>query len=258
MIYLYDGSFEGFLCVAGRLRDGGAEPDGIVSTARDYQASLLGEEEEAATDPAMADRVSTDIRMRVSVRAFRHLACAFLTEWEGVEMDLWRYLRLGWEVGRAVDARHADERVGRVHKASRAVGRECHFQHCYLRFRRLASGVFYAPMEPEFDVLCLVAPHFVRRMNSEQLFIHDLRREKAFLYREGEMAVVEAPPFEPGLAEEETLYQEMWRDYFRIIAVPGRRNPRLQAGNMPVRYWRYLIEQPRASIRRMPGAEPGN
>lgn len=249
MVYLYDGSFEGLLCVAGRLRDAGVEPEGIVSTGRGYQASLLGEEEEVATDPAAADRVSTDIRMRISVRAFRHLSYAFLTEREGIEMDLWHYLRLGWEVGGGVDARHADERVHRVHRASRAVGRECHYQHCYLRFRRLASGVFYAPMEPEFDVLCLVAPHFVRRMNSEQLFIHDLKRRKALLYREGEMVVVEAAPADPGLAEEETLYQEMWRDYFKTIAVPGRYNPRLQAGNMPMRYWRYLIEQPRASTR---------
>ncbi len=249
MLYLYDGSFEGLLCVAGRLRDAGAEPEGIISTGRDYQASLLGEEEEVATDPVAADRVSTDIRMRISVRSFRHLSYAFLTEREGIELDLWHYLRLGWEVGGGVDARHADERVHRVHRASRAVGRECHYQHCYLRFRRLASGVFYAPMEPEFDVLCLVAPHFVRRMNSEQLFIHDLKRRKALLYREGEMAVVEAAPADPGLAEEEALYQEMWRDYFKTIAVPGRYNPRLQAGNMPMRYWRYLIEQPRASIR---------
>ncbi len=148
-----------------------------------------------------------------------------------------------------MDARHADERVHRVHRASRAVGRERHYQLCYLRFRRLSSGVFYAPMEPEFDVLCLVAPHFVRRMNGEELFIHDLKREKAFLYRGGEMALVEAPPFQPGLSEEEVLYQDLWRDYFKVIAVPGRYNPRLQAGNMPMRYWRWLIEQPRASLQ---------
>lgn len=245
--FIYDGSFEGLLCVFGHLRDTGEEPEEIAAVGGGFQESLFGEAVEVPTDPANADRVSTDIRMRVSTYAFRQLSYAFLTERPGIEMDLWRYLRLGWEVGGRVDAHHADERVHRVHRASRAVGRERHFQLCYLRFRRLSSGVFYAPMEPEFDVLCLVAPHFVRRMNGEELFIHDLKRERAFLYRDGEMAVVEAPPFEPGLAEEELLYQDLWRDYFKVIAVPGRYNPRLQAGNMPVRYWRYLIEQPRSS-----------
>lgn len=246
--YLYDGSFEGLLCVFGRLRDAGEEPEEIASSGGGLQESLFGEAEEVATDPAAADRVSTDIRMRVSTRAFRHLGHAFLSERPGIETDLWRYLRLGWEVGSRVDARHADERVRRVHRASRAVGRERHYQLCYLRFRRLASGVLYAPAEPEFDVLCLVAPHFVRRMNGEELFIHDLKREKAFLHRSGETAVVGAPPFEPGLAEEEALYQELWRDYFKVIAVPGRHNPRLQAGNMPVRYWRWLIERPSLGV----------
>jgi probable DNA metabolism protein len=245
--YLYDGSFEGFLCVVGRLRDGGGEPEEIVSTGNNYQESLLAEKEEVAADPVVADKVSTDIRMRISLRAFRHLCYAFLSRREGVETELWRYLRLGWEVGGRVDGRHAEECVQRVHKASRAVGRERHYQLCYLRFRQLDTGVFYAPMEPEFDVLCLVAPHFARRMSGRDLMIHDLKREAAVLCREGEMALVEAPPCEPRLTGEETFYQDLWRDYFQVIAVPDRYNPRLQASNMPRKYWRYLIEQPRTT-----------
>lgn len=60
--------------------------------------------------------------------------------------------------------------------------------------------------------------------------------------------------------DREPLGETQWRAYFEMIAVPERRNPRLQAKCMPRRYWRNLVEKPgvsgMAQIR--PGHEEGD
>jgi probable DNA metabolism protein len=105
-------------------------------------------------------------------------------------------------------------------------------------------GPYYAPMETECDVLSLVARHFLGRMSDQDWIIHDLGRARAALCRGGELYFVALPGFDPRLSEREKLCQEMWREYFRTIAVSGRRNPRLQKNFMPMRYWKLLVEEP--------------
>ena len=46
----------------------------------------------------------------------------------------------------------------------------------------------------------------------------------------------------PPVTEEEMQIREGWRRYFHSIAIGPRRNPRLQAGHMPKKYWEYLPE----------------
>jgi probable DNA metabolism protein len=37
--------------------------------------------------------------------------------------------------------------------------------------------------------------------------------------------------------------QQLWQTFFRTIAIPERKNPRLQKSNMPAKYWKYLTEK---------------
>ncbi|NTW94650.1 MAG: DUF4130 domain-containing protein, partial [Chlorobiaceae bacterium] len=37
--------------------------------------------------------------------------------------------------------------------------------------------------------------------------------------------------------------QALWQTFFRTIAIPDRKNPRLQKSNMPMKYWKYLTEK---------------
>jgi probable DNA metabolism protein len=45
------------------------------------------------------------------------------------------------------------------------------------------------------------------------------------------------------MAEDEKLFQEMWKTYFKSIAIKERINPKLHKQNMPVRYWKHLTEK---------------
>ncbi len=244
---VYDGEFEGLLCAVAHCLDEGEEPDDFLPRGSAAQTSLFAEEVTVETDPARVDEMCARIRGHISAGALRRCLYAFLSEEKGREMHIFRYLRLAFIHGREVDAhlRHASVRA--VRDMGRRTAHEAHRIRGFLRFRGLRNGLYYAPMQAKCDVLRLVAPYFQRRMGDQDWVIHDLARERAALCRRGELAFFAAPGFEPDLSQSELRAQKLWRDYFEVIAVAERLNPRLQRNLMPERYRRTLIEEPRGS-----------
>jgi probable DNA metabolism protein len=243
-LYLYEGGFQGFLTVLEMLRETGEEPVDIVADGGAVQVSLLADTVQVMADVERAERLCGDIHARISGSALRHAFRAFLSEEDGAGYHIYRYLRLGWEIGEDVDGRLGDEHVHAVHGMSRRTGCEAHRMQGLLRFRQLEGGLYYAPMQTACDVLHLVVRHFRGRMADQDWIIHDLGREQAALCRGGELYFVALPGFDPRLSEREKRCQGMWRDYFKTIAISERRNPRLQKNFMPMRYWKMLVEEP--------------
>jgi probable DNA metabolism protein len=245
--FVYDGSFQGLLTVLHLLREGGEEPEDIRAEGKTLQESLLAETVHVHTDAKRADKLSADICECISPRALRNVFNAFLSEVEGTEYHIYYYLRLGWALGADVDARLGDEHVHAVHKMSRCTGRESHRMRGFLRFRQLEGGLYYAPMEAECDVLCLVSRYFLARMGDQDWMIHDLSRQQAAICVNGRLMQCELPGFDPRFSGEEELCQELWRMYYKTIAVVERRNSRLQKSCMPMKYWKILVEEPGVS-----------
>ncbi|MEW6554214.1 MAG: TIGR03915 family putative DNA repair protein [Actinomycetota bacterium] len=243
-LYLYEDGFPGLLTVLDMLREADEEPEDIVAAGKAVQVSLLADTVRVEADTVRAERLCGDLRESISPNALRHAFRAFLSEEEGAGYHIYRYLRLGWEVGADVDARLGDQHVHAVHRMSRRTGCEAHRMQGLLRFRQLEGGLYYAPMETRCDVLCLVVGYFLGRMGDQDWVIHDLGRGHAALCHGGELHLVDLPGFDPRLSEREKRCQEMWREYFKTIAVSGRRNPRLQKNHMPMRYWKLLVEEP--------------
>jgi len=246
-VFVYDGGFQGMLTTIQLLREAREEPDDIRAEGRALQESLLAETAFVRTDAERAESLFGDICERISPRALRNVFNAFLSEMDGVEYHIYHYLKLGWELGADVDARLGNEHVHAVHRMSRCTGRESHRMRGFLRFRQLEGGLYYAPMQAECDVLCLVAQYFVARMGDQDWMIHDLSREQAAICVNGRLTLCELAGFDPRLSSEEELCQELWRMYYKTIAVAERRNPRLQKSCMPMKYWHILVEEPSLS-----------
>jgi len=246
-IFVYDGSFEGLLTVLHMLQEAREEPEDIKAEGKALQESLLAETVYVHTDIEQAESLSADICERISHRALRNVFNAFLSEMDGAEYHIYHYLRLGWELGADVEARLGDEHVHAVHRMSRCTGREAHRMRGFLRFRQLDSGAYYAPLLSQCNVLYQVARYFVGRLGDQDWIIHDLAREQAAFCVGGELAFCDLPGFDPRFSGEEELCQELWRMYFKTIAVAERRNSRQQKSCMPMKYWHILVEEPGVS-----------
>ena len=45
------------------------------------------------------------------------------------------------------------------------------------------------------------------------------------------------------MVKDEKLFQQLWKTYFKSVAIRERINPVKQRKDMPVRYWKYLTEK---------------
>ena len=45
------------------------------------------------------------------------------------------------------------------------------------------------------------------------------------------------------LSDDDELFQQLWRTYFKAICIKERMNPKKQLSDMPRRYWKYMTEK---------------
>lgn len=241
--YLYDGSFDGFLTVIYEVFHRHQLPD-MIARETHYTPSLLATPVLIETDLEKGEKVSNGIRERISSGVLKNVFFAYLSELEGIEVAVMHYLKLGFQMGERVERLLSDPWVMKIHRACQKVGKENHLMVGLLRFHHLCGDVYYAPMEPDHNILCLIAPHFASRLADQNWIIHDLRRGIAAVYDQQDWVLT--PVDSPELtqySEEEGIYQALWQRFFKQIAIEDRTNPKLQRRLMPARYWSHLVEK---------------
>jgi len=249
----YDGTFEGLLTAFAAAIDMDAHPDDIAPEGAQLALSGAGL---IAGDPARAERLVSLLRTRCAPLTLKHILYCFLSETSGYERTLLEYIRCALVHGKRVDTFHANDAVRAVHELSRKVSGEIHRLGGLVRFRELGDGTFWAPVEPDHNVVCGVALHFMRRLPNQEWIIYDMRRGYGVRWDTHECTPVtmneeldtrirkEGVDTVDILSASEQKYQAYWRQYFEAISISARTNPRLQRRNMPQRYWRYLVERP--------------
>ncbi len=246
--YTYDGTFAGFLCAIACCLEDGREPAGFVREGVENDAGLFVDaSSEVATFTNTALRFRERFVAAVSRDAFATARYAFHSQAAGIELLLWRYFALGFQVGRRLHSMLAREPVHSVDRHARRVAREAHKFKGFVRFSEVAwsdQAFLYAVIEPETDILPLLAPHFSERVGDRPWMIHDLKRLQAAVFdlkrwrliRDVDLA--DAPVFTAG----EEACVRLWRGYFEHMAIPERRNPKLQQQHVPLRYRKNLVE----------------
>lgn len=243
LAYVYDGSFDGLLTSIFEAYRRKEQP-GLVLSRISLQYSLLDEYVFIESDPAKADRVYSSIGRDISYEALQHVYNVFLSEDPGCGTKIYKYLSLGWQVGRKLDLYLSDDRVLDVHSISQRVGHEVHKMMGFVRFRLVDGGIYYASICPDNNIAELLAPHFAERLADQKWIIHDTRRDIAALFNGMEWFISDFTVDDlPADTKEETEYQKLWKEFFRTLSIPSRENPKLQRQLMPRRYWKNLIEK---------------
>jgi probable DNA metabolism protein len=122
----------------------------------------------------------------------------------------------------------------------------------FVRFQQTADNLYYAIIEPDYDVLPLLTKHFQDRYADQRWLIWDNKRRYGIYYDLQTVAVVTVS-FEAETNNgkdisivydaKEELYQQLWQQYFKSVNIPARKNTRLHLQHMPMRYWKYLPEK---------------
>jgi probable DNA metabolism protein len=259
MIYVYDGTWDGLMCLVYRTARDKSEPEGILRFCDEGigQETLFGTTR-IENDAEVAQATAAILKKRISRQMLSDVWFALLsydTERQ-VDMALWHTLARVWSLGKKAEADLADEYSHVVRKAALRTGREYNKYLGVVRFKDV-GGIFYAELEPDCDVLALLADHFGARLPDRGWVLHDLRRKKAVVYDTKKWIVTDMDlPQTPSATREEREIQELWREFYRSATTDQRLNYKVQRGNMPKKYWKHLVETPGAVSGRATAPTP--
>jgi uracil-DNA glycosylase len=232
--------------LARMLLQAGARPEDVAWNQGAQQASLFANTQ---ADPCIK-APSNNAKVVVS-KAFLELAHSVAahsdsTRWALLYRMLWRQT-LGGE--RALLAMATDSDVRQAGRWAKAVGRDIHKMHAFVRFRRVDDGLleqhlpterecFIAWFEPEHDIVRLAAPFFQRRFAAMNWSI--LTPRECVHWQGSELQ------FSPGVtrdhAPSDDVLDNLWRSYYRSIFNPARLKIKAMQSEMPKKYWKNLPE----------------
>ncbi|MEG0697644.1 MAG: TIGR03915 family putative DNA repair protein, partial [Algoriella sp.] len=128
---------------------------------------------------------------------------------------------------------------------------EKHHNEAFIRFEKINQDLFFAKIEPKYNVIPLLVKHFVKRYTDQSFIIYDVIRKYGIFYDKNSNQVEEIRlDFTPETTTsinkyidvDENLYQELWKSYFKSTTITERKNSKLQIQMMPKRFWKNLTE----------------
>lgn len=236
----FDGSFAGWRQAARNLLQQGVTADQINWYSNAGDADLF-----AADTPCAAPQQATS-----AIRVPRQLLNLLESAARYRCTDRWSLLyRVLWRVSHgdrsAMLAGDADG--SELHKRLKAVRREAHHLHAFLRFQpcHVEGGPnFVAWHEPAHDILPSASGHFAERMGQHSWLI---ATPQDGVYWDGQRLHHElhCPPEWQQLAQAPADEgQQLWLAYYGSTFNPARLNRSVLENNMPVRFWKNLPEGP--------------
>jgi probable DNA metabolism protein len=252
LIWAYDKTFEGFLSLVFECFERKTFPEKIMGQ-EEPSSLLFNPELIITTNEAKAQRVWSGLHKRISEESCQMLYYAFLSELPDMEMCLLLYARKVFTTAYNIEANFGDDSVLTLLKIRKKVLREAERIRMFVRFQRTADDLYYASFDPKYNVLPLSIGHFEKRFADQRWIIYDTHRNYGFYYdlhKTSEIRFTESliDPLngnidQSALAEDEKIFQQLWKNYFNVICIKERINPRLHVQLLPKRFWKYLPEK---------------
>ncbi len=250
---IYDGSFNGFLTAVFVAFEEKAHVADIQKNSV-CQNGLFSETETIFTHIEKAKRVWNGIHKK-SQTAIKNIYFAYLSETEGIELLLYRYIRKLFAGQSSIHSDYSDGVVIKISQLAKSVAREKHRMEAFVRFQLTQDDLYFANIEPDFDVLPLISKHFRSRYADQQWLIYDIKRKYGIFYDLLNVEIVSLDLTEiytnsinknNRFSREEYNYQDLWNNYFKNTNIKSRINLKLHTQHVPKRYWKYLSEKKEA------------
>lgn len=242
LIYQYSGGLNGFLCAVFRAYGDKALPD-LITDGTISQPPFCSQIVRIVPEEEKALRVERGIHARLGMAGLRQLGYAYASCDLDRNRKLFYWILSVFKYGSEVQKRYHDGNVMEFCDMTARVTLEIGRTASSLSFADRESGLHYATCTPEHNVLPFLMPQLLHRFGKEKFLVLDSKRnlygisngtEWKVLSSGGRLFGEQNPP--------EEIYQRLWQEYFRAIALAARENARLQDGFLPCRYRAFLTE----------------
>lgn len=248
---VYDGTFEGLLTAVFDVYEYRME-NVMLLPEKQRQESIFSETHHTTSNVQKADRVWKALRAKISPKAASQFYYAFLSGQKGMENKLLQYIQHMFKNKYTAEHDFTHPGVAYVVDTARKVHREKHRMEAFVRFQKLKDGLYFAIVQPDFNVLPVIKDHFEKRYADQPWLIYDSSRKYGIYYDLNKTETIELNFTESivsgSLRSEildanEPLYQQLWQNYFNSVNIAARKNMKLHIRHMPLRYWKYLPEK---------------
>ena len=184
-ILLYEPSFEGWLSAVYYVYEHKLQHDeSLQLIAQDrYIPSLISAATSVNTDDEHAQRVLTKLNKLLGRSGMRQVLWGFLSEKDNIGTTLFHIVKYAIDYPKRrvlEDLGHLD--VLELAQTVKSVGREKHRMEAFVRFEHTIDDIYFARVEPDFNVLPLIGEHFRQRYQDQNWAIYDLKRGYGIYY----------------------------------------------------------------------------
>ena len=260
LVYIFDRTMDGVLTAVFDAYALHQQPQELVGDG-DVLPMFCDTEHRVVTADDKALRVWKGLEKKMSREALHMLTVAWLSESRELYTPMFHYI---YKVFQGTNERDfTDPDVLYVTNTARRVAHEQLRMKQFLRFQKAKDGTYLGVVSPDNNVLPLIIDHFQDRFGDQPWLIYDAKRRYGYYFspspsgKKGTEAVritfedEAALPFslddgklrDDLLSENDQLFQELWRTYFKAICIRERMNPKKQLSDMPRRYWKYMTEK---------------
>jgi probable DNA metabolism protein len=193
------------------------------------------------TDYSLSSKVASSIKNKISQEAYEMACSVALSDYCGKADLIYRFLILGFSVGSGITQHLSNEVVSNVFRINKNVNNEAHHLLGFLRFSEQDNGLLTSVIHPKNHVLTIITPHFADRLPQERFLIYDENRKVASFHVPGNpWMIAEVPDLDKDNLENisfsEDEYRDLWKAFFKHIAIEERTNLKLQRNNLPLRF----------------------
>ena len=257
LVYVFDNTLDGLLTAV--FDSFFRKQQDVTLLAEGEQLPLFADEpHRVVTDAEKATRVWKGLEKHLSKEGLHMITISWLSEERALNQPLFNFICKVFRTNvKGLERNASDADVLEVRNTCRRVLHEQLRMKQFIRFQKAKDGTYLAVVSPDHNVLPLVTDHFQDRFNDQPWLIYDAKRHYGYYY-DGAAAPIRivfedeaAVPFDLSngkmdadiLSEDDQLFQDLWRTYFKAICIKERMNPRKQLSDMPRRYWKYMTEK---------------
>ena len=257
-IYVFDNTLDGLLTAVFDSFFLHQQPDFLL--AEGEQLPLFADTPHTVvTDNEKAERVWKGLEKHLSKDGLHMITISWLSEERTLNQPLFNFICKVFRqpTCSGIERNASDPDVLEVRNTCRRVLHEQLRMKQFIRFQKAKDGTYLAVVSPDHNVLPLIIDHFRDRFNDQPWLIYDAHRHYGYYY-DGKAAPIRitfeneaSVPFNLAngkmdadvLSNDDALFQQLWRTYFKAICIKERMNPKKQLSDMPRRYWKYMTEK---------------
>ena len=241
VVYLYDGSFEGFLCCVFESFVQHEIPFAVWTPQR--ETATLYPVRDIETDSTKARRVFSSLGKKLGRETEYLVSRDFLSGQEEKELLLIRFLHLAFALGPGTVKRTGHPDVAPLYEMKKSLDWEVDKFQGFVRFEE-HDGMLGAVIHPKNYILPLLRPHFCGRFPEENFMIYDAVHQAVLLQEDHKARLLElaAPLKLPPPSEREQQFQALWKQFYQTLEIKARHNEKCRMTHCPKRFWADMVE----------------